>query len=310
MPGGSSSRVLSRIQDHSKSPDGARSSHVDDEERAQSEPSSSKRKKSSSSSSSNRNGKPAEKGGVAVGGTLQEQVKDPQARSRSRSSSPAVVVRSAKENTPEWAKSLLLAQKASDVRLEKLEKVVHHGQKPSDESLSGHKFEKKLYEEQHDFSLKVLWHLQNVASLDSSVGKDEIEAGMSLIKERNKFLVSADSFGWDVALCYAKEPLAEDSEDERKIRRVKKEGKIRRDERLKSKLKPKRRCSALVKMQSPASEFREFLSSVPSIAVTSRHCKRPGHYVRFVEHLGLLEGFQTPISEELSCKDLSVFDTH
>ena len=75
MPGGSSSRVLSRIQDHNKSPDRACSSRADDEERAQSEPSSNKRKKSSSSSSSNR--KSAEKRG-AVGGALQEQVKDPQ----------------------------------------------------------------------------------------------------------------------------------------------------------------------------------------------------------------------------------------
>ena len=67
-----------------------------------------------------------------------------------------------------------------------------------------------MYEEQHDFNLKVL----------------KIQAGMSLIKERNKFLVLADSFGWDVALCCAKELLTEDSEDERKIHRAKKEGKI------------------------------------------------------------------------------------
>ena len=111
-----------------------------------------------------------------------------------------------RENTPECAKSLLLAQKSSDVRLEKLEKVVkHHGQKPSVES--GHKFEKKLHEEWHDFNLKVLQHLQNIASLDISMGKDEIETVMSLNKERNKFLVSGDSFGWDVTLCYVEEPL-------------------------------------------------------------------------------------------------------
>ena len=79
--------------------------------------------------------------------------------------------------------------------------------------------------------MKVLRHLQNVASLDSSMGRDEIEAGMSLIKARNKFLILPDAFGWDVALCCAKEPLAEDSEDERKICRAKTEGKIRRDER-------------------------------------------------------------------------------
>ena len=235
MPGGSSSRVLSRIQDHNKSPDRARSSRAEDEERAQSEPNWSRWKKSSSSSSSNR--KSAEKrrrsSGRSPSQASDRPAKRTRKRSRFRSSSPAVVVRSTREYTPEWAKSLLLAQKSSDVRLEKLEKVVKlHGQKPCDES--GHKFDKKLYDKQHDFNLKVLQHWQNVVSLDSSVGKDEIEARMSLIKERNKLLVLADSFGWDVTLCYAKELLAEDSEDKQNIRRAKKEGKIRRDKRLKS----------------------------------------------------------------------------
>ena len=78
---------------------------------------------------------------------------------------------------------------------------------------------------------------KNVASLENSVGKDDIEAGMSHIKERNSFLVLADSFEWDIALCYAKEQLSQDSDNECKIRRAKKEGKIRRDKSLKSKLK-------------------------------------------------------------------------
>ena len=58
---------------------------------------------------------------------------------------------------------------------------------------------------------------------------------VSLMKEQNKFLVLADSFWWDVSLCYTKEPLVEDSEDEWRVCRVIKEGKIRRDEHLKSK---------------------------------------------------------------------------
>ena len=81
---------------------------------------------------------------------------------------------------------------------------------------------------------------------------------MSLIKEQNKLLVSFNSFGWDVALCYAEEPLAEDSEDERNIRRARNEGKIRRDERLKSKLKPRWRYSAPVKTLSSVSGFCGF----------------------------------------------------
>ena len=154
-----------------------------------------------------------------MGGALQEQVKDPQSDLAGVTSSSGTI------NEREWAKSLLLALKASDGRLEKLEKVVEHqGQKSTDDSRSAYKFEKKLYEEQHDLSLKVLRHLQNVSSFDSNVpvGRDKIEAGMSLIKERDKFSVLADSSGWDVALCYANEPLTEDSEDERKNCRVKK----------------------------------------------------------------------------------------
>ena len=63
---------------------------------------------------------------------------------------------------------------------------------------------KKAYEEQHEFNLKVLRRLENVSSFKGNAGKADIEAGMSLIKERNKFLVLADSFVWDIALCYAK----------------------------------------------------------------------------------------------------------
>ena len=73
-----------------------------------------------------------------------------------------MVVHSRREKVPELAESLLLPQKSSDVKSEKLEKVVkRHSQKPGNES--GHKFEKKLYKEQHDFNLKAPHHLQNVA---------------------------------------------------------------------------------------------------------------------------------------------------
>ena len=116
-----------------------------------------------------------------------------------------------------------------------------------------------------------------------------------------------DSFGWDVTLCYAKEPLAEDSEDERKIRRVKKEGKIRRDERLKSKLKPRQRYSAPVKAQLPVQGFVGF----PQVDLQSQSragiergqdimlvfVEHQSHPPILDKHLGLVEGFQTPITE-------------
>ena len=69
MSGGASSRVLSRIQGHNKSPDIVCSCPAYGKERADSEPSSSRWKKSLSSSGLNQ--KSAEKEGIAVGGALQ-----------------------------------------------------------------------------------------------------------------------------------------------------------------------------------------------------------------------------------------------
>ena len=67
------------------------------------------------------------------------------------------------------------------MRLEKLENIVrYHVHKSFRET--GHRYEKKQYEEQLKFNLKVLHHLENVSFLKSNVGKEDIEAGMSLIK--------------------------------------------------------------------------------------------------------------------------------
>ena len=89
-----------------------------------------------------------------------------------------------------------------------------------------------MHEEQQDFNWKVLRHLQNFASSENNVGKIDIEAGMSRIKEQNKFLVLADSFRRDVSLCYTKELLAKDSKDKRRICGATKEGNIRKHEHL------------------------------------------------------------------------------
>ena len=103
--------------------------------------------------------------------------------------------------------------------------------------------------------------MQNVISFDSSVpvGRDKIEAGMSLIKERDKLT-----------------PLGGMS-----LYVIKKEGKIRRGEGLESKLKPRQRYLANVKTQSPVSGICGFPPSGPSIAIMCWHCKRPGHNARF-----------------------------
>ena len=60
-----------------------------------------------------------------------------------------------------------------------------------------------------------------------------INEGIELINKRNKLLVLADAHGWEVAEAYNADPLADDSADEKKIRKAKKEGKILGDQKFK-----------------------------------------------------------------------------
>ena len=68
-------------------------------------------------------------------------------------------------------------------------------------------------------------------SSSDELDKDlHITEGIELISKRNKLLVLADKHGWEVAEAYATDPLADDSADEKKIKKDKKEGKILREE--------------------------------------------------------------------------------
>ena len=66
---------------------------------------------------------------------------------------------------------------------------------------------------------------------DRSEVAKEIQQGKSLILERNKHLLLADKYGWDTVECYTAEPLASDSEDEKRIKRALKESKSMREEK-------------------------------------------------------------------------------
>ena len=109
-----------------------------------------------------------------------------------------------------------------------------------------------------------------------------LNEGMELITQRNKVLT--DKYGWETAMCYGTDPVASDSEDEKRIKRARKEAKVAREEKLKSKnlrLKP----AAAARSKRP---FRNYYKGTqnggfPALPYTRYEkklcwrCGKPGH---------------------------------
>ena len=142
-----------------------------------------------------------------------------------------------REVTPEWAKFLVQAQQASDERLFMLESEVKRSSEEYNviSSKPKHKFNKKIYGDQYELNVKISAILRKALSSRDELDKQtHINEGIELINKRNKLLVLADAHGWEVAEAYNADPLADDSADEKKIRKAKKEGEILRDQKFKN----------------------------------------------------------------------------
>ena len=63
---------------------------------------------------------------------------------------------------------------------------------------------------------------------------------MAKINERNKILKVTDCYGWETAQAYLADPIASDSEDEKKLKKARKETKANKEEKMRA-VKSKRR---------------------------------------------------------------------
>ncbi|XP_078344695.1 uncharacterized protein LOC144630237 [Oculina patagonica] len=151
--------------------------------------------------------------------------KERRSRSKSKSSNRS----GSPDSTPSWAKKLLEAHQKSEERLQHLEKELKSrpATERSREKSPQPDFKYKRNKIQYELNMKVLDQIDAAASASDETGRNQaLEEGRKLLKERNKHIQLAEKYGWEAVDCYVQEPLACDSDDEKRIKRAIKESKV------------------------------------------------------------------------------------
>lgn len=205
--------------------------------------------------------------------------------SRSRSRSPTQPL--------EWAKQLLQQQQSNAAELKRLQNELVNATVPKvakKQRTAEPEFRfagnKKQYELNRDVAERID---EAFETTDSEERSSKLKEVRDLLLERNKHILLAEKYGWDTVACYTAEPLATDSDDEKRIRKAVKECKQLREEKKRlSTAKPKPKGG--VPLQVP--ERRVFVDrsvATPPVAgkLPSRDGRstcfrgfRPGHFAR------------------------------
>ena len=87
-----------------------------------------------------------------------------------------------------------------------------------------YKFTKKLYQEQYDFNMSLYRTVENAMQIEDKEERDgHLLTGIGIIEKRNKILMLSDKHGWECAEAYSRNPLADNFDDEKKIKEALKE---------------------------------------------------------------------------------------
>ena len=203
--------------------------------------------------------------------------------SRSRSPSPV--------QPPEWAKQLLQQQQANATELRRLQselassstKVSKKQRAPDPEfRFAGNK---KQYELNRDVVEKIDEALESV---DADERSAKLNEGKDLLTERNKHILLAEKYGWDTVACYTAEPLATDSDEEKRIRKAVKESKQMRDEKKRSATAKQKAKGGVPRQFTERRVFVDRPATTPPVAgkfpssreVRCFRCFRQGHFAR------------------------------
>ena len=229
-------------------------------------------------------------------------------RSRSRQRSRS---NDREETIPGWAQQLLNGQRESDQRLKTLEKQLKDkNAKQSSARKREHsptpEFKYKRNKVQYELNKSILDKIET--ALDASDDEEHsgaLDEGRKMLIERNKHIKLAEKYRWEAVDCYIDEPLASDSDDDKKIRRAIKESKVLKEEKRKS-----ARASRLPVNSSQSqvgtqpqripneNNFRQVIKrspgSVPAQDTTCFRCGRKGHYARHCRSLVALNDSSRP----------------
>ena len=124
-----------------------------------------------------------------------------------------------------------------------------------------YKFTKKLYEDQYDFKMRLYRSLENALQIEDKEERDaHLLAGIELIEKRNKILMLSGKHGWECAEAYSRNPLADNSDDEKKIKKALKEAKSVKEEKLKAQ-RASRKSGSIPKKHFSTMQCRRFLLS-------------------------------------------------
>ena len=218
-------------------------------------------------------------------------------RSRSRSESSGVSSRRRHSNEPPaWAKEILGNQQKNAEELQRLQCELAKSKSAivTAPKVAEPTFRYQGNKKQYEVNKSVLEHVERaLASRDVDEITQELNEGKRILEERNKHILLAEKYGWDMVHCYTAEPLASDSEDEKRIRKAIKEGKHLKGEKKAEALrfKPKKQTRP-TERQSFGAESRFYSgqgtkagkfqsqSSRDQQALTCFRCFRPGHIAR------------------------------
>ena len=174
------------------------------------------------------------------------------------------------EQAPQWAKYMIAFQQQSEQRLQNLELAVEKAGStyvsPNQHKMVYIKFTKKLYEDQYNFNMSLYRTLENAVQIEDMEERDaHLLAGIEFIEKHNKILMLNEKHGWECAEAYAHNPLADNSDDEKKIKKALKEAKSVKEEKLKAQ-RISRKSSLIPKRHFTTMQCCRFLlSSQPRV---------------------------------------------
>ena len=162
------------------------------------------------------------------------------------------------DNTKEEIKTLIsdtLKDKAIDIlraATENADKIVEERLKKGtatlrddlDEQLASktqgeHSFKNNINESNFDFCKKIddIWRKTEraVEEKDKTKTKELLKKGRDLLENRMQALIIADKEGWDVALAYVSDPLVRTAEQEKRLKKARREAQAAKDSSSKKK---------------------------------------------------------------------------